>query len=135
MTIANFTGFKWCDTAGSWHNGFPQSHENYTAVQGCDSKGDWSDCTRAMRDGTVEGTRGNDVIDFNHTGDPDGDQVDHNDAVIAGVMSANSSLEQKARQLIVAANEAGGRDNISVVLVQAKQASVKRGLLSRMLGK
>ena len=58
-----------------------------------------------------------------------------NDAVIAGVMSANSSLEQKARQLIVAANEAGGRDNISVVLVQAKQASVKRSLLSRMLGK
>ena len=58
-----------------------------------------------------------------------------NDAVIAGIMSANSSLEQKARQLIVAANEAGGRDNISVVLVQAKQASVKRSLLSRMLGK
>ncbi len=58
-----------------------------------------------------------------------------NDAAIAGIMSANSSLEQKARQLIVAANEAGGRDNISVVLVQAKQASVKRGLLSRMLGK
>ena len=58
-----------------------------------------------------------------------------NDAAIAGIMSASGSLEQKARQLIVAANEAGGRDNISVVLVQAKQASVKRGLLSRMLGK
>ena len=58
-----------------------------------------------------------------------------NDAVISGIMSVNGSLEQKARQLIDAANEAGGRDNISVVLVQAKQASVKRGLLSRMLGK
>lgn len=58
-----------------------------------------------------------------------------NDAVIAGIMSGISSLEQKAHQLIVAANEAGGRDNISVVLVQAKQASAKRGLLSRMLGK
>ena len=58
-----------------------------------------------------------------------------NDAVIAGIMSGISSLEQKARQLIVAANDAGGRDNISVVLVQAKQASAKRGLLSRMLGK
>ena len=57
------------------------------------------------------------------------------DAAIAGIMSASGSLEQKARQLIVAANAAGGRDNISVVLVQAKQASVKRGLLSRMLGK
>lgn len=57
------------------------------------------------------------------------------DAAIAGTMSTSGSLEQKARQLIDAANEAGGRDNISVVLVQAKQASVKRGLLSRMLGK
>lgn len=57
------------------------------------------------------------------------------DAAIAGVMLGAASLEQKARQLIVAANEAGGRDNISVLLAQAKQASVKRGLLSRMLGK
>lgn len=57
------------------------------------------------------------------------------DAAIAGVMLGAGSLEQKAKQLIVAANEAGGRDNISVLLAQAKQASVKRGLLSRMLGK
>lgn len=58
------------------------------------------------------------------------------DAVIAGVMlKPDSSLEQKAKQLVVVANEGGGRDNISVLLVQAKQASVKRGLLSRMLGK
>ncbi|MES2945707.1 MAG: Stp1/IreP family PP2C-type Ser/Thr phosphatase [Pseudomonadota bacterium] len=57
------------------------------------------------------------------------------DAAIAGVMLGAGSLEQKARQLIAAANEAGGRDNISVLLAQAKQATVKRGLLSRMLGK
>ena len=57
------------------------------------------------------------------------------DAAIAEVMLAAGSLEQKAKHLIVAANEGGGRDNISVLLAQAKQATVKRGLLSRMLGK
>ncbi|MES2363080.1 MAG: Stp1/IreP family PP2C-type Ser/Thr phosphatase [Pseudomonadota bacterium] len=58
-----------------------------------------------------------------------------NDAVISGIMQGNASLEQRAKQLVVAANEAGGRDNISVLLTRAKQASVKRGLLARMLGK
>ncbi|MES2189998.1 MAG: Stp1/IreP family PP2C-type Ser/Thr phosphatase [Pseudomonadota bacterium] len=58
-----------------------------------------------------------------------------NNAVISGIMQGDGSLEQKAKQLIAAANEAGGRDNISVLLAQARQASVKRGLLSRMLGK
>lgn len=37
-----------------------------------------------MRDGTVEGTSGDDVIDVNYTGDPDGDRVDANDAILAG---------------------------------------------------
>jgi PPM family protein phosphatase len=58
-----------------------------------------------------------------------------NDAAIASLMVSDSSLEQKAKQLIVAANEGGGRDNISVLLVHAEEALVKRGLLSRMLGK
>lgn len=57
------------------------------------------------------------------------------DAAIACIMLGGGALEQKARRLIAAANEAGGRDNISVLLAQAKQASVKRGFLSRMLGK
>lgn len=57
------------------------------------------------------------------------------DSAIAGLMTAAGSLEQKARQLVLGANEAGGRDNISVLLAQAKQASAKRGILSRMLGK
>ena len=57
------------------------------------------------------------------------------DALIADIMVNHSSLEEKSRQLIVAANESGGRDNISVVLVCAKPALVKRGLLSRMLRK
>ena len=61
------------------------------------------------------------------------DMVLHAD--IAGIMLGGASLAQKARQLVVAANEGGGRDNISILLVQAKEASVRRGLLSRMLGK
>ena len=43
-------------------------------------------------------------------------------------------LADKARQLIDAANAAGGRDNISVVLVQAAADSPKRGFMSRLLG-
>ena len=35
-------------------------------------------------DGIVSGTAGDDVIDYDYTGDPDGDMVDHNDEVIAG---------------------------------------------------
>ena len=58
-----------------------------------------------------------------------------NDAAIARIMTEGSPLEQKAKELIAIANEAGGRDNISVVLAQAKQVAVKRGLISRMLGK
>jgi serine/threonine protein phosphatase PrpC len=58
-----------------------------------------------------------------------------NNAVIEDILKAETSIEQKAKQLIAAANGAGGRDNISVLLAQARQTSVKRGLLSRMLGK
>lgn len=35
-------------------------------------------------DGTVEGTAGDDVIDLAYTGDPDGDRVDNNDALLPG---------------------------------------------------
>jgi Ca2+-binding RTX toxin-like protein len=35
-------------------------------------------------DGIVEGTSGADVIDANYEGDPDGDQVDNNDAILTG---------------------------------------------------
>lgn len=35
-------------------------------------------------DGTVEGTAGNDLIDVNYVGDPDGDMVDNNDAILPG---------------------------------------------------
>ena len=35
-------------------------------------------------DGIVSGTSGNDLIDTNYTGDPQGDMIDHNDAVLPG---------------------------------------------------
>ena len=57
------------------------------------------------------------------------------DEAIAAILLGAGPMEQKARQLVVAANEAGGRDNISVLLAQAKDDAAKRGLLSRMLGK
>jgi serine/threonine protein phosphatase PrpC len=57
------------------------------------------------------------------------------DEEIAAILSGSKSLDQMARSLVGAANNAGGRDNISVLLVQAKEATTKRGLLSRMLGK
>ena len=56
------------------------------------------------------------------------------DRPIADIMSASTTLEQKATQLIALANANGGRDNISVVLTYAKEKVVKRGFLSRMLG-
>jgi PPM family protein phosphatase len=37
--------------------------------------------------------------------------------------------------LIDAANAGGGRDNISVLLVMAKEGNSKRGFMSRLLGK
>ncbi|MES2553749.1 MAG: Stp1/IreP family PP2C-type Ser/Thr phosphatase [Pseudomonadota bacterium] len=61
------------------------------------------------------------------------DMVGH--SAIADIVRSTASLEQKAERLIAAANAAGGRDNISVLLAHARQASVKRGLISRMLGK
>ena len=57
------------------------------------------------------------------------------DQPIANILQSNATLEQKATQLIAAANSSGGRDNISVVLANAKEETVKRGFLSRMLGK
>ncbi len=56
-------------------------------------------------------------------------------AGMAAILLGAQTLEHKAGQLIAAANQGGGRDNISVVLAQASEASARRGLLSRMLGK
>ena len=45
------------------------------------------------------------------------------DAAIAQVLQAHDSLETSSRALIDAANDAGGKDNISVVLVRASGAA------------
>ena len=57
------------------------------------------------------------------------------DKGIADIMQGQSTLEQKSKHLISAANANGGRDNISVVLVHALEPTAKRSLLSRILGK
>lgn len=61
------------------------------------------------------------------------DMVD--DGEIASILGGESPIEQKAESLVVAANEHGGRDNISVLLVQVDPATERRGLISRLLGK
>lgn len=45
------------------------------------------------------------------------------DAEIASVMAAHDSLAEMGSALVAAANEAGGRDNIAVVLVRAQGAA------------
>ena len=57
------------------------------------------------------------------------------DAAVAAILGGAGTLPQKALKLVAAANECGGRDNISVVLVHAAEDTSRRGLLSRMLGK
>ncbi|MFT5944279.1 MAG: Ca2+-binding RTX toxin-like protein [Yoonia sp.] len=42
------------------------------------------DSASSALDGTVEGTSGDDVIDADYAGDPDGDFVDNNDAILPG---------------------------------------------------
>ncbi len=57
------------------------------------------------------------------------------DRAIAAVLQSGASLEQMADELVATANENGGRDNITVLLIQATGVSEKRGLISRLLGK
>ena len=61
------------------------------------------------------------------------DMID--DSAIETVLKTDASLPQKAIQLIESANAGGGRDNISVLLTLASDSSLKRGLISRWLGK
>jgi serine/threonine protein phosphatase PrpC len=61
------------------------------------------------------------------------DMID--DQAIAVILLGDGTLDEKAGQLIDAANANGGRDNISVLLAQADSVTRKKGLLSRLLGK
>ena len=83
MTYSNYSNYRWCDTSGHWHDGYPASGCNYSQVEGCNTWGSWHDCT-PKRDGYVDGTSGNDLIDYAYTGDPQGDKIDHSDAVLSG---------------------------------------------------
>jgi protein phosphatase len=56
------------------------------------------------------------------------------DADLAELVRAPVPLEEKATLLIDTANANGGRDNVSVLLVQAAAGGRKRGLMSRLLG-
>lgn len=56
------------------------------------------------------------------------------DERIAAILVTAGTLEEKGRALIDAANDSGGRDNISVILAYARSKPARRGLLSRMLG-
>jgi protein phosphatase len=58
-----------------------------------------------------------------------------NDAAIAQHMLPDVALEDTAQALIDAANERGGKDNISVLMVEVTEAAEKRGLIARLLGK
>lgn len=61
-----------------------QSHD------GCWYDGHGNRCYPQL-DGIVEGTAGNDLIDYNYTGDPDGDRIDHSDAVL-GARGSNDDI-------------------------------------------
>lgn len=57
------------------------------------------------------------------------------DGDIAKLLQLPQGLEPRARALVEAANAQGGRDNITVLLVQVEAEVEKRGLMARLLGK
>jgi PPM family protein phosphatase len=57
------------------------------------------------------------------------------DSSIAKIVLTGADLTQKADSLIQLANHHGGRDNISIVLVEVKEDIDRRGLIARLLGK
>jgi protein phosphatase len=61
------------------------------------------------------------------------DMVD--DASIAKIVGSETEIHEKSGLLIDAANENGGRDNISVLMIEVTESASKRGLIARLLGK
>ncbi len=57
------------------------------------------------------------------------------DSAIAEVLQNGTSLALMAAELVTLANENGGRDNITVLLIEASATPEKRGLMARLLGK
>lgn len=57
------------------------------------------------------------------------------DEVIARITCQGLGLDQVAGQLVAVANENGGKDNISVVMIAVKETAEKKGFIARLLGK
>ena len=57
------------------------------------------------------------------------------DTAIADILQKSSPLTQLADELVALANKNGGRDNITVLLMQAVSGRERSGLMSRWLGK
>lgn len=57
------------------------------------------------------------------------------ESAIGRIASLNMDIEQRAMGLINAANEMGGRDNISVLMIEVAEAPEKRSLIARWLRK
>jgi PPM family protein phosphatase len=57
------------------------------------------------------------------------------DPEIGSILLGQLPMNETAEKLVAAANDHGGRDNISVLLVRVEGSSEKRGLISRLLGK
>jgi serine/threonine protein phosphatase PrpC len=57
------------------------------------------------------------------------------DEVIARIAGEASGLDQIAGHLVSAANENGGKDNISVLMIAVNEAAEKKGFIARLLGK
>jgi protein phosphatase len=57
------------------------------------------------------------------------------DTAIARILRDGTSLAKMAEKLVSLANENGGRDNITVLLVQATAQLAKRSLIARWFGK
>lgn len=54
---------------------------------------------------------------------------------IAEVLAAADTLDGQSRQLVDLANERGGRDNVSVILLQVPPATRKAGVMAKLLRK
>ena len=57
------------------------------------------------------------------------------DSAVATVLRTRLPLPPMADELVAQANRNGGRDNITVLLIQAVSTQQHRGLMSRWLGK
>jgi serine/threonine protein phosphatase PrpC len=55
-------------------------------------------------------------------------------AGIAKIMASDEDIKSKAKSLINSANAHGGRDNISVLLIEAPKGNGRWGVVSRLLG-